>query len=147
MAGPRSSHLAAVCLTGLAAAVLVGLLAADAPWGLWLFGLSAAALPVALIALALVGKARAQGAGGTLAAVLGLLFVLLEGAMAGVIATAGSAGSEGDGPWLLGLPLPTALLLFGLCLVPLPVAALAYAWTFDRLGVAPDAPDVPGTLD
>jgi hypothetical protein len=132
MARSSDSRLAAACLTGLAAALLLGLLTADSVWGLWLFGLSAAALPVALIGLALTGTARSRGAGGTLAVVLGLLFVLLEGAMIGVLATAGS--SEAGGPWLLGLPLPTALLLFGLCLVPLPVAALAYAWTFDRLG-------------
>lgn len=135
---PENHRLAAAGLTGLAVALLVGLLAADRAWGVWLFGLSAAALPVALIALALVGRARAQGSTRTLVAVLGLLFVLFEGAMAAVLASAGAAGPEA--PWLFGLPLPTALLLFGLCLIPLPLAALVYAWTFDRLGVSPDAP-------
>lgn len=42
------------------------------------------------------------------------------------------------GPDVLGLPLATALMIFVLIPLPLVVTGLAYALTFDRLGLTPE---------
>ncbi len=42
------------------------------------------------------------------------------------------------GPDVAGLPLATALMIFVLIPLPLVVTGLAYALTFDRLGLSPD---------
>jgi hypothetical protein len=42
------------------------------------------------------------------------------------------------GPDVLGLPLATALMIFAMIPLPLIVTGLAYALTFDRLGLTPE---------
>ena len=40
-----------------------------------------------------------------------------------------------DGPWIAGLPVALALLLYGVFLLPLVVISLGFALTFDRFDV------------
>lgn len=95
------------------------------PVGSLLFALLAVAFPVGLIA---VGAARG-GRLGPLAWPLGLLLVVLEGAMLGMVALRGRVMEL---PWVGGLPLVAAIQLYGMWLAPLALVALAYALTFDR---------------
>lgn len=104
--------------------VLVGLFLPE-PVGVWIFGLSSAAFPVGLIVL---GAAR-RGRVGAVAAPAVVLAVLLVGAMVALLALRGRAL---EGPWVWGLPLPAAILVYGVGLAPLGLVVLAYALTFDR---------------
>ena len=91
-----------------------------------LFAILAAAFPVALIAIAPHGRL------GPLMWVLGGLLLVVELAVVGMLVLRG----EGvDGPWFLGLPLATAIQVYGLFLLPLPLVSFAYALTFDRFGL------------
>lgn len=134
----RTEHLALSFLALgspalLAASLLPGRVAA------WVFALLAGAFPVALMALG-AGRRRSppsrpsrsgKGAGGSGWALLALLIVLV-GTAAGVLLLAGTpAGSVRVG----GLPLATVVLVAGLWLLPLPLAALGYALSFDRTGL------------
>jgi len=101
------------------------------PLGDWLFTLTAAAFPVALIA---VGAGR-RGGLGPLRLPLLLLLLILEGSMAAMLLLRGQVL---EAPWLLGLPLATAVQLYGLFLAPLFLVAFAYALTFDRFGLRRD---------
>lgn len=101
----------------------------------WAFALLAGAFPVALMALGAASRGRsgrpARGSGAP-AWVLVALLVVLEGTAAGILLLAGApAGAAG----LAGLPLATVVQVAGLWLLPLPLAALGYALTFDRTGV------------
>lgn len=95
------------------------------PVGSLLFALLAVAFPVGLIA---VGAAR-DGRLGPLAWPLGLLLLMLEGAMLGMVVLRGRVLEL---PWVGGLPLAAAIQLYGMWLAPLALVALAYALTFDR---------------
>jgi len=89
------------------------------------FAVLAVALPVTLIA---VGAARG-GRLGPLAAPLLVLLVLLESSVLAMLALRGRVT---DLPWILGLPLPAAIQLYVMWLLPLGLVALVYALTFDR---------------
>ncbi len=92
-----------------------------------LFALLATAFPVALIALA---GGRSAGLG-RLRLPLIVLVLFLEGCVIAMLALRGNA----DAPWLGGLPLAATIQVYGIFLLPLPLVALTYALTFDRLGL------------
>jgi len=86
-----------------------------------------AAFPVALMAL---GASRREGLGR-----LGPGFLLLAAwLLAAMLAMHALQGRVLDGPRLLGLPLATAIQLFGVGLLPLPFVCAAHALSFDRGG-------------
>lgn len=126
------AHRRALAL--LAAASVAALLAfcVGGSLGPWLAVLAGALFPVSLIAL---GAAR-EGRLGRLA-----VSVLILGLILGIVLAAGLALAvflpEG-GPDVLGLPLGTALMIFVIVPVPLLLTCLAYAFTFDRLGLRPE---------
>ncbi len=93
-----------------------------------LFAVSAVAFPVALIVLG----AHRRGSLGPLLWPLVALVVVLEGC---VVAMLAFRGQILDAPWLGGLPLATAVQVYGLFLLPLLLVALAYAWTFESFGL------------
>lgn len=132
----------------LAAASPAVLLAsfAGGPAAAWTFALLTAAFPVALMALGALGPIRASAGGpvwsnaarrgrlGRAAWALAALLVLAEGTAAGVLLL-GGGGAAGT---LAGFPPATLILLAGVWLLPLPVATLAYAWSFDETGIGPE---------
>ena len=96
-----------------------------------LFALLGMAFPVALIVLG----AHRRGRLGPLRWPLGALVLILEGCVAAMLALRGHIL---DAPWLGGLPLATAVQVYGLFLSPLLLVSLAYAWTFDDSGLRQD---------
>lgn len=93
-----------------------------------LFALLATAFPIALIAL---GASR-EGRLGPLGWPLLALLLLLEGCVVALLALRGSVPTA---PWFGGLPLATAIQVYGLFLAPLFFVSLLYALTFDRFGL------------
>ena len=130
----------------LAAASPAVLLAsfAGGPAAAWAFALLTAAFPVALMTLGAASPIRSTAAspirssagrrgrlGRAVWALAGLL-VLAEGAAAGVLLLGGGRAADLS---LAGFPAATLILLAGVWLLPLPLATLAYAWTFDETGI------------
>ena len=97
-------------------------------WAEVTFTLLAALFPTTLIAL---GAGR-RGRLGVAGLAIGLLAVVLLTLMAGMLIYRGSTAS---GQRLGGLPLVTAIQLYGLFLLPLIVSSLGYAWSFERWGL------------
>lgn len=95
------------------------------------FAVLAVGFPALLMA---VGAADRDGRLGSIAGPIGILLVVLEACLLGMIALVGEVESAA---WL---PLPAAatIQLVGLLLLPLGATALGYALTFDRFGVAED---------
>lgn len=91
----------------------------------WVFALLATAFPFVLIVL---GACR-DGRLGPLALPLLAVFVLIEGSVVVMLAMRGQVLTA---PWVGGLPLTAAVMIYGAFLAPLPLVALAYALTFDR---------------
>jgi hypothetical protein len=91
-------------------------------WGAWVAALAGAAFPVALMGL---GAAR-RGRLGPIRWVLLAVGLVLAGGLAAVLAL------PDGGPDVAGLPLATAILIFGIIPVPLALVGLAYAATFER---------------
>ena len=117
----RSFALVLLALASLASlAAFLG-----SPGAPWLAAFGGATFPVALIAL---GAAR-QGRFGGLGVPLALLWLLLAGGLAAVLAL------PAGGPDIAGLPLATALMIFVLVPVPLLGLGLLYAFSFGRLGI------------
>ncbi len=109
-----------------------------------LFALLAVILPVALIGLGALAPPGVAGPLGVdrverrrlprgLGFALFVLLLLLEGSVAGVLLLNGTPR-----PALAGLPPATVIQLVGLWLLPLPLVALAYAFTFERSGITRD---------
>jgi hypothetical protein len=109
--------------------LLVSLLVPGALAGA-LFALLGVAFPVGLIALGATRRGRLDR---RVALALALLLALLEASTVGILALSGSGAAAA--PRLLSLPGATLVQLLGLWLLPLPLVALAYAWTFERSGV------------
>ena len=133
---PDLSHRLALVLLALAApaallAFCVG--GAAGPWSGAVAAMAAMSggvvLPLALMALGAARRGR-----------LGWLWLPLA-ATALVFAAGWWAilALPHGGPDVLGLPLATALMIFVLIPLPLAVTGLAYALTFDRLGLTPEA--------
>ena len=96
-----------------------------------IFALSAAAFPVALIALG----AQRQGRLGPLSWPLAMLAVTLLACIGAMLWLRGQIFAA---PWVGGLPLATAVQVYGLFLAPLALVSLAYAWTFERFFLPDD---------
>ncbi len=129
----RPGRLVLAALAALSLLLLAGLLVPGRfPSGL--FALATTAFPVVLMAL---GARRGGNLDRRVAVVLGLLFVLLEASALGILTLAGNGGEASSRiSWsLFGLPAAALVQLAGLWLLPLPLVAFAYAWTFDRTGV------------
>ncbi|MCP4662336.1 MAG: hypothetical protein GY856_43615 [bacterium] len=93
-----------------------------------LFSLLAVIFPLALIALG----AQKRGRLGPLLAPLAVVTLHL---LAGVVAMLALRGRVLDGPWLWGLPLAAAILVYGIFLLPLLLVSLSYALSFERYGL------------
>lgn len=91
-------------------------------WSAWGAALAGVLFPVALMGL---GAAR-RGRLGPLRWPLLALGLVLAGGLAAVLAL------PNGGPDVAGLPLATAILIFGIIPVPLAIVGLAYAATFER---------------
>lgn len=125
------AHRLAIAL--LAAASVAALLAfcvdgSDSALGPGLAVLAGALFPVSLIVL---GAARGGRLGRLAVPILTLGIVLAVGLALAIFLPEG-------GPDVLGLPLGTALMIFVAVPVPLLLTCLAYAFTFDRLGLRPE---------
>lgn len=96
-------------------------------WAAWAMSLGTAALLVSLMAL---GALR-DGGLGSVGIALGLIFVLLAGGF-GLVLSLPSSIASSTVLWL-GLPPGAALVLYGIGLIPVLVAPVAYALTFDRM--------------
>lgn len=118
----RTFALVLLALAALASLAAFGLGSPAAPW---LAAFGGATFPVALIAL---GAVRRGGLGG-LWIPLGVLWILLAGGLAAILAL------PAGGPDVAGLPLATALMIFVLVPIPLLGLGLLYAFSFGRLGV------------
>ncbi len=92
------------------------------------FSLLAVIFPIALIVLG----AQRRGRLGPLLAPLAVVTVHL---LAGVVAMLVLRGRVLDGPWLWGLPLATAIQVYGIFLLPLLLVSLSYALSFERYGL------------
>jgi undecaprenyl pyrophosphate phosphatase UppP len=99
---------------------------AAAPWMPWVF---AGSTVVMLSALMLLGarrrdrsQRRAQAAVATVAAIL----------LVGFFHALSAPGVRAGAPLVLGLPLASAIIVYGVGLLPLMVLPLVYALTFDR---------------
>lgn len=113
--------------TGCAAALMLLSFLQDSCWTRWAFGLSAMAFPVLLMVIGASGRSGL----GPLRWIFGLLWALLSGCLTGMMAFSGAAQ-----PWLAGLPVSAAFLLFGIWLAPLPLVCFGFAWTSERFGVS-----------
>ncbi len=119
--------LAASSALALAALLLSG------AWTGWLLAALTGVIPVALMALgAASGRAPLPGRSRALGPLLLVLAVLLAGSALAVTALSGRPGDGGFPPALIAQ-------LAGLWLLPLPLATVGYALTFDDAGLDPDA--------
>jgi len=118
---------AGLVFLGLAAPVLVAVQLVSGPgWLGVLFAVLSVLFPVALISL---GAARGGRLARPVAWILVLLTLVLEGAAAGVLALSGALA-----PRIAGLPPAAVAEIAGVWLLPLPLVALGYAFTFRRTG-------------
>lgn len=108
----------------------VGLLVAS------LVGGSVGELVFGILVMAFAPLLMLVGTAGRRAFVLPIvtLLAVLELCLAGIWIYRGQIG---EGPWWLGLPATTAILLYGLVLVPLLVLSLGFALTFRHFDVGP----------
>lgn len=125
-AAARSRRLALSLVAAASLAALVALLLPGAAAD-WTFAFATALLPVALMALGAAGGRGVGPAGWALAALL----AVLAASVADILAFAGDPGAG----TALGFPLAALVQVVGLWLLPLPLATLAYALSFDRTGL------------
>jgi hypothetical protein len=120
------AHRLALVLLALAAPAALLAFCVSGPAGPWIGALAGGVvLPLALMIL---GAARRDR--------LGRLWLpLLSTALAFAVGWWAILALPHGGPDVLGLPLATALMIFVLIPLPLAVTGLAYALTFDRLGL------------
>jgi len=122
---------AALLFLALSSPLILGAFFLGTAAGEVLFAVLAVAFPVALIVLG----AQRRGRLGRLLWPLAALLLILE---ACVLAMLALRGHVLDAPWLGGLPLATAVQVYGLFLLPLLLVSFAYAWTFDGRGLRQD---------
>ena len=116
------SRAAPVALV-LASTLLLVLLTVSGPAAEVAAAVLVAAFPVILIVLGRRGRL------GGLRLVLVSLLLLFAGSLLAMLALAGRVAEL---PWIGGLPLAAAILVYGLWLVPLVIVVVAYALSFDR---------------
>ena len=127
----RRTSVLALVLGTLACAAAYGsaFLPGDPPaWSPWALGTGTA---VVMVAAAALGAARAGGGIGRLKVPFAVVFVILAGGFATVLAMPAPGGP--DAPLFLGLPAGTAVVLLGIGLLPLLVLPVAYALTFEEM--------------
>lgn len=113
------------CLVALSyLMVMIG--GAAARWAPWPLAVGANGVIMSLMAL---GAVRRDVLPRSLAWTFGGLYVLCAGAFVAALALPAREGA--GGPLLLGLPLRTALVLYGVGVLPIAVLPFAYALTFD----------------
>ena len=122
---------AALAFLAFSAPAMLLAFAVGTPAGEVAFTLIAAAFPVALIAL---GVAR----GGSLGPLGWPLLALLTILVVDLVAILALRGSVETAPWLGGLPLPAAIMFYGLFLLPQILVCVAYVSTFERVGLSRD---------
>jgi hypothetical protein len=116
------AHRIAIALLALASTAALLAFCVGGSFGTGLSVLAGALFPVSLI---LLGAARR----GRLAVPILILGIVLAAGLALAVFL------PDGGPDVLGLPLGTALMIFVVVPVPLLLTCLAYAFTFDRLGL------------
>jgi len=121
---PALALVAAASFATLVALLLPG------PAADWTFALATTLLPVALMALG----ARSRRGIGPARWALVVLFAVLAVSVGVILAL---AGRPAGGPTVLGFPFAALVQVVGLWLLPLPLATLTYALTFDRAGLGP----------
>lgn len=110
------------------------LLPGDTPsWAPWLLAVGSNGVIMTLMAL---GAMRRDSLPRSLAYTFVALFVLCAGAF--IVALALPSHEGAGGPLLLGLPLRTAIVLYGIGVVPIAVLPLAYALTFESSTLSDD---------
>jgi hypothetical protein len=95
-------------------------------WAPWAIALGAAAVPVGLFVLGATHRGRLSRG---LLVVFGLVFMIVAGCFALALALPANEGA--GGALLLGLPLRTAIVLYGVGFLPLVLLPVAYAVSFD----------------
>lgn len=116
-----------VSCVGIAGAYALAFLPGGAPaWAAWGLALGG---PGTLSAVMLLGAARGGRVRPIVGVAIGLTFVVLAGAFA--IALVLPAAEGAGGPLLLGLPLRTAVVIYGVGIVPMLFLPAVYAATFD----------------
>jgi hypothetical protein len=127
------AHRLALVLLALAAPAVLLAFCVSGLAGPWIGAIAAMSGGVVLpLALMVLGAARRGRLGHLWLPLLGTALVFAAGWWAILALPHG-------GPDVLGLPLATALMIFVLIPLPLAVTGLAYALTFDRLGLTPKA--------
>jgi hypothetical protein len=111
-------------------------LSAPAPAPRWAPLLLALGANGVIMTLMAIGATRRDTMPRALAWTFVALFVLCAGAF--VLALVLPAQEAANGPLLLGLPLRTALVLYGVGVVPIAVLPLAYALTFESSTLSAD---------
>ena len=116
-----------LAVAAVGAAYASAFLPGGAPaWAAWAFAL---AMPVAVLALLVLGVSRPGHGIGRLAYPFAFVFVVL---VAGFSAALLLPAPAADSPLWLGLPPGAAVILYGVGILPLFVLPMAYALTFDR---------------
>jgi hypothetical protein len=111
----------------IAAAYVAALVRPEgALWAPWAIALGAAAVPVGLFVL---GAAHRGQLSRGLLVVFGFVFMIVAGCFGLALALPANEGA--GGPLLLGLPLRTAIVLYGVGVLPLVLLPVAYALSFD----------------
>lgn len=110
----------------VAISYLATLLGASAEWAPWTLAIGANGVTMSLMAL---GAVRRDSLPRSLMWVFAGLFVLCTGCFLAALALPAAEGA--NGPLLLGLPLRTAIVLYGVGVVPIFILPFAYALTFD----------------
>jgi len=104
-----------------------------APWSAWIV---AVAVPIALVAIMILGAIRGQGGIGRLTipfAFVGLILIV------GFLAALALPPTESSASKLwLGLPLRAAIVIYGIGLLPIVVLPVAYALTFETQTLTAD---------
>lgn len=121
-------HRAALAVLAVSSPLALAALLWRGPAGAAVLAFVTASLPVALMALGAAGRVPDR----RLAWLFGALLAVLGAASLGVLALSGR-GADGS-----GFPPAAIVQVVGLWLIPLPLAALGYALTFDRAGLRRD---------
>lgn len=133
-----TKRVARLALTAASIAIAIGYASAfmtggAPPWAPWLlvFG-----IPVALVAVMVMGAARDKG---------GIKKLALPFAFVGVLLTLGfalalglPANESAQSSLYLGLPLRAALVIYGVGLIPIVILPVAYALTFETQTLNPE---------
>jgi hypothetical protein len=132
---PKRLALAALVLATLAiaAAYASAFLPGGAPrWAAWSMAL---AIPVALLAMMVLGAAREGEPLGALAWPFAFSALVLAGGFSLALGLPDTTAA--DQPLYGGLPLRAAIIIYGIGLFPIVVLPIAYALTFERQTLRP----------